>query len=64
MFVYLLTDDRVSLDFGRALQQARTAKGMTQKDLATVSEKLVVKPVCVFFDFHGILYQYYSISCL
>lgn len=39
MYIYLLTDDRVSLDLGRALQQARTAKGMTQKDLATVSEK-------------------------
>ena len=37
--VYLLSssDERVTLDFGRTLQQARTSKGMTQKELATVS---------------------------
>lgn len=29
-------DERVTLDFGRALQKARTAKSLTQKDLATV----------------------------
>ncbi|XP_003385949.1 PREDICTED: endothelial differentiation-related factor 1-like [Amphimedon queenslandica] len=35
-----LKHERVTLDFGRTLQQARTAKGMTQKDLATkINEK-------------------------
>jgi ribosome-binding protein aMBF1 (putative translation factor) len=29
-------DDRLSLDVGRAIQQARCAKGWKQKDLATV----------------------------
>ena len=34
------TDERVTLDFARALQQARVAKSWTQKDLATVSSDL------------------------
>ena len=33
---FLTTDERVTLDFGKALQQARVAKSWTQKDLATV----------------------------
>jgi len=34
------SDERVTLDFGRTLQQARVAKGWTQKELATrVNEK-------------------------
>ena len=36
------TDERVTLDFGRTLQQARMAKTWTQKDLATVSTGLIV----------------------
>ena len=35
--VCVCADDRVTLDFGRTLQQARMAKTWTQKDLATVS---------------------------
>jgi putative transcription factor len=35
-----LKHERVSLDFSKALQQARSTKGMTQKDLATrINEK-------------------------
>ena len=35
-----LHHERVTLDFGRTLQQARTSKGMTQKELATrINEK-------------------------
>lgn len=40
LFVHCIhnyADDRVTLDFGRALQQARASKGWTQKELATVS---------------------------
>ena len=33
----LFSDERVTLDLGRTLQQARMAKTWTQKDLATVS---------------------------
>ena len=36
-------DERVTLDFGRALQQARMAKTWTQKDLATVSISLMLR---------------------
>ena len=43
------SDATVTLDFGRALQQARTAKGLTQKELATVSG-------CGLFDLPMILY--------
>ena len=32
-----LSDEKVTLDFGRTLQQARVGKSWTQKDLATVS---------------------------
>ncbi len=36
-------DDRVSLSVGRAIQQGRMAKGLTQKDLATkINEKPTV----------------------
>ena len=31
------SDDRVSMSVGRAIQQGRAGKGMTQKELATVS---------------------------
>ena len=38
MFVLpIYPDERVTLDFGRTLQQARMAKSWTQKELATVS---------------------------
>lgn len=39
--VYVTSDERVTLDFGRALQQARTTKSWTQKELATVSRASV-----------------------
>ena len=35
-FTNLFPDERVTLDFGRVLQQARMAKGLTQKELSTV----------------------------
>jgi len=36
VYVFLCTDEKVTLDFSRALQQARIGKGLTQKELATV----------------------------
>ena len=38
--IIAFADERVTLDFGRALQQARMAKKLTQKELATVSREL------------------------
>ncbi len=40
-FVLLCTDERVTLDLGKTLQQARMAKSWTQKDLATVRQLAV-----------------------
>ena len=31
-----VTDEKVTMEFSKALQQARLAKGLTQKELATV----------------------------
>ncbi len=49
-----MTDERVTLDFGKTLQQARTAKGWTQKELSTVSqigqwESARLYPGCVLY---------------
>ena len=38
IILFDILDERVTLDFGRTLQQARMAKSWTQKDLATVSQ--------------------------
>ncbi len=46
IIVYCL-DDKVTLDFGRALQQGRMSKSWTQKDLATVSPWLYCWHMCV-----------------
>ena len=43
--VCVCTDERVTLDLGRTLQQARMAKTWTQKDLATVSTDLFSEPL-------------------
>ena len=43
--VCVRTDERVTLDLGRTLQQARMAKTWTQKDLATVSTDLFSEPL-------------------
>lgn len=39
-----LHHDRVSLSVARAIQQGRQAKGLTQKDLATVCRQYVYNP--------------------
>ena len=33
---YNVTDEKVTMEFSKALQQARLSKGLTQKELATV----------------------------
>ena len=43
-------DARVTLDFGRTLQQARTSKGWTQKDLATVSMECKRSALCPLIE--------------
>lgn len=43
-----LKHDKVSLDVGKIIQQGRQAKGLSQKDLATVSGCLFFFLVCQF----------------
>ena len=51
-----MTDETVSMDFGRTLQQARMAKEMTQKELATVSVWLSVLFTAVWLYVHVPVY--------
>lgn len=41
-----LRHERVSLDLGKLIQQGRQAKGMSQKDLATVSNHCCI--TCIY----------------
>lgn len=46
-----LKHDKVPLDVGRLIQQGRQAKGLSQKDLATVSKRN-----------HGVVVTYFKIN--
>lgn len=55
--IRVLVDDRVTLDFARTLQKARLAKGLTQKELATVRmNRVVVASIIVLLCLSGVLY--------
>lgn len=42
LHILYTVDERVTLDFGKTLQQARMAKSLSQKELATVTGHIYI----------------------
>lgn len=69
-----LHHDRVPLEVGKVIQQGRQEKGLTQKDLATVSIKTFHILMCTmytmekmfgfFLDVFTIVYLDYECGCI